>query len=221
MAKLINLLGKLHNSTKRKYSERMNDKKFSYMIKSKKYGFDYWDGARKFGYGGYKYIPGRLTPLAKKIIKKYRLNNSSKILDIGAGKGYLIYEIKKILPKIYVRGIDISRYAIKNSKPEIKKYLKYHKAQDNLGYKKNFFDLVISINCLHNLKIFDLFKSINQIQRISKSAYIVNESYRNEKELYNLQCWSLTAQAFFSKDEWEWIFTKNKYAGDYEFIYFE
>ncbi len=221
MPKLINLFGKIHKSTNRKYSDRMNDKKFSYMFISKKYGFDYWDGDRKFGYGGYKYIPGRLTSLAKKIIKRYKLNNNSKILDIGAGKGYLLYEIKKILPKIYVRGIDISRYAIKNSKPEIKKYLKYHKAQDNLGYKKNFFDLVISINCLHNLKIFDLFKSIDQIQRISKSSYIVNESYRNEKELYNLQCWSLTAQAFFSKDEWEWIFTKNKYSGDYEFIYFE
>ncbi len=221
MAKLINLFGKLHASTKRLYFERMNDKKIDCMIRSKKYGFDYWDGDRKFGYGGYKYIPGRLMPLAKKIIKKYKLNNNSKILDIGAGKGYLLYEIKKILPKIYVRGVDISRYAIRHSKPEIKKYLRYSKAQNNLGYKKNFFDLTVSINCLHNLKIFDLFKSINQIQKISKSSYIVNESYRNEKELYNLQCWSLTAQAFFSKDEWEWIYKQNKYKGDYEFIYFE
>ena len=220
MAKLINLFGTFHNSTKRSYSERMNNEKIECIIKSKKYGFDYWDGERKFGYGGYKYIPGRLTALAKKIIKKYKLNNNSKILDIGAGKGYLLYEIKLLLPSIYVRGIDISRYAIKNSQPTRKKYLKHQKAQDTLGYKNNFFDLVISINCLHNLQIFDLYKSLKQIQKVGKKSYIVNESFRNEKELFNLQCWSLTAQAFFSKIEWEWILKMNNYKGDYEFIYF-
>ena len=42
----------------------------------------------------------------------------------------------------------------------------------------------------------------------------------NEKELFNLQCWALTCQSFFSKDEWIWIFDEFGYKGDYEFIYF-
>jgi cyclopropane fatty-acyl-phospholipid synthase-like methyltransferase len=85
------------------------------MTISKKYGHDYWDGNRKFGYGGYKYIPGRWEQVAKKFIKKYKLNNQSKILDLGCGKGFLLFEIRKILPKIQITGIDISNYGLKNS----------------------------------------------------------------------------------------------------------
>ena len=68
----------------------INDKVFAMKV-AKKYGRDYWDGSRKFGYGGFKYLPGRLTPLAKKIIKIYGLNNKSKILDVGCGKKVIYY----------------------------------------------------------------------------------------------------------------------------------
>ena len=47
------------------------------------------------------------------------------------------------------------------------------------------------------------------------------ESYRNELELFNLQCWALTCQSFFSKEEWIWIFKEFKYKRHFEFIYFE
>ena len=102
---------------------------------AKKYNRDYWDGPRKFGYGGFKYLHGRLTPLAKKIIKTYGLNNKSKILDVGCGKGYLLYEIKKILPRINIVGFDISRYAIKFSKDEIKQYLFEYDARKKFKFK--------------------------------------------------------------------------------------
>ena len=93
------------------------------MTISKKYGYDYWDGNRKFGYGGYKYIPGRWKEVAKKFIKRYKLNNQSKILDLGCGKGFLLFEIREILPKIQITGIDISKYGLKNSKKEISQFL--------------------------------------------------------------------------------------------------
>ena len=83
------------------------------MIESKKYAFNYWDGKRKYGYGGYKYIAGRWKKVAKNLIKKYKLNNNSKILDVGCGKGFLLYEIKKLLPSIEVKGFDISKYPSK------------------------------------------------------------------------------------------------------------
>jgi len=191
------------------------------MTKARKFEKEYWDGPRRYGYGGYKFIPGLITPMAKRIIKIYKLNNSSKVLDVGCGKGFLLYEIKKILPNIHIYGFDISKHGLKYSKKEVKKYLYFADVKKKIKFKTNFFDLVISFNCLHNLEIFDLEKSLNEIERVGKKKFIVVESYRNSKELFNLQCWALTANAFFSKREWVWLFRKFKYSGDYEFIYFE
>ncbi len=210
-----------HKKTRRDYLGRMNDDKPKCMDRARKFEKDYWDGPRRYGYGGYKYIQNLQTPIAKKIIKEYKLNNNSKILDIGSGKGFLIYEIKKLLPGIKVRGFDVSRYGIKNSKKEIKKYLKVGDIKKKTSYKTKYFDLVFSFNCLHNLEIFDLKNALIEINRIGKKKFIVVESYRSSKELFNLQCWALTANAFFSKKEWIWILKEFKYSGDYEFIYFE
>ncbi len=198
----------------------MFEDKINSMIIARKFEKQFWDGKRKYGYGGYKYIPGLLKPLAKKIIKFYKLSNSSRILEIGCGKGYLIYEIFKILPKINIQGFDISKYAIRNSKKEIQKNLFVHKAEERYPYPKKHFDLVICINTLHNLQIHNLEKAFNEINRVAKKKYLVVESYRNEKELFNLQCWALTAEAFFSKKEWLWLFKRFKYNGEYELIYF-
>lgn len=210
----------LHNSTKRKYLDRMIDNKVFCMKIAKKYDQKYWDGNRRFGYGGYKYIPGRWTSVAQKLIKHYKLKSDSKILDVGCGKGFLLYEMLKIIPDLKIYGLDISNYALKKNfkNKNLKLYL--HKAEKKYPFKSNFFDLVISINTLHNLKIFDLKKAISEINRVGKKKYIVVESYKNDKQLFNLQCWALTCQTFLSKEEWQWLYKTLKYTGDYEFIYF-
>ena len=109
----------------------------------------------------------------------------------------LIYEIKKLRPDLNIVGTDISTYALKNAigKNKIKYYK--HRAQDKFKYKSKFFDLAISLGTLHNLELFDLKKSLEEIKRISKKSYIMVESYRNSKELVNLQCWALTCETFF------------------------
>ena len=219
--KKLNIVNSLHHSTKRNYIERMINNKVTCMKIAKKYEYDYWDGNRKHGYGGYKYIPGRWSPAAKRLIKEFKLTNKSKILDVGCGKGYLLYEIKKILPQIQVVGFDISKYGIKNSHPNIKRYLFNHDIKNKTKFKKNEFDLVISLGCFHNLKIFDLMNALKEIGRISKKAYIMVESYRNDKELFNLQCWALTCQSFFSDDQWEYILKNVNFNGGYEFIHFK
>lgn len=220
MGKNINIITPLHKKIKRDYLERMINDKVNCMKTAKKYDFDFWDGDRKFGYGGYKY-DGRYEIVAKKLIEEYNLKKDAKILDVGCGKGFLLYEFKKLLPDSEIRGFDISRYAVENSKEEIRSGLFVYNAKDNYPFKDKEFDLVFSITTLHNLKIFDLKNALKEIERVGKNKYIVIESYRNEQELFNLECWALTCQSFFSKDEWEWLFNEFKYNGDYEFIYFE
>jgi len=220
MNKLMNIVTPLHKKTKRDYLARMISDKIRCMQVAKLYGEDYWDGDRKYGYGGYKY-DGRWGVVARQLIDTYKLKNNAKILDVGCGKGFLLYELKKLLTKAEVKGFDISQYAIENAKEEIKPNLFVHKAQNPYPFKDKEFDLVISITTLHNLQIPELKPALKEIERVGKDKYLVVESYRNEAELFNLQCWALTAQAFFSIQEWVWLFKEFGYSGDYEFIYFE
>ena len=220
MGKLLNIVSLLHKKTQRDYIGRMTDNKVECMKVARKYGKDYWDGDRRYGYGGYKY-DGRWSVVAKKLIEIYNLKENARILDVGCGKGFLLYEFKKLLPKCKIAGFDISKYAIENAKEEIRGNLFVHKAQYPYKFDGKEFDLVISITTLHNLKINDLKSALNEVERVGKNKFVVVESYRNEKELFNLECWALTAEAFFSPEEWVWLYKQFGYTGDYEFIYFE
>jgi SAM-dependent methyltransferase len=217
MGKLLNIVTPLHESSKREYLARMLDNKVQCMKIAKKYGKDYWDGDRRYGYGGYKYIPGRWKPVAEDLIRIYDLKSGSKLLDIGCGKGYLMYEIKLLISDIEIIGLDSSDYGLENAKDEIKPYIFKNSAEAKLPYKNKEFDLVISLGTFHNLR----FPALNEMERVGKKKYLMLESYRNEKELFNLQCWALTAESFFDKEEWVWVYNHFGYTGDYEFIYFE
>lgn len=215
-----NYISDLHNSSKRDYLQRMTNNKVDCMKIARRFDKEFWDGERKYGYGGYKYIEGRWKKVAKELISDYNLTNKSKILDVGCGKGYLLYDLKKELNGLQVYGYDISAYAIENSHPEIKKNLFVHDAGKKLDFPNDYFDLVISLGTLHNLEISELKNSIQEIQRLGKKKYIMVESYRNEEELFNLQCWALTCKAFYSYNEWLWLYKEFGYNGDFEFIYF-
>ncbi len=222
--KYIDFLGNIHSSTKRNYLSRVTDKEFpKYKAAelAKKWDFDYWDGDRRICYGGYKYIPGRWKPLAEKLIEYYNLKPESKVIDIGCGKGFLLHELKLLLPELEIIGVDISEYAIKNSKPEVKNYLKLLNANDLSIYDNDYFDLAISLNTLHNLQCFDFEMALKETSRISNNQYIIVESYRNEFEKQNLLYWQVTCEMFCSPEEWEWWFNKCNYNGEYSFIFFE
>lgn len=220
MNKEVNFFTKLHTKTSRKYIDRMVDDKISCMRIAKEYGFDYWDGDRRYGYGGYKY-DGRWKETAREIIEFYNLDNNSKILDVGCGKAFLIFEIQKLLPGIKVVGFDISEYAIENAKQEIKSSLFVHNAKDIYPFGDKEFDLAFSLGVFHNLKIYELRNAVKEIERVSKQKYIMVEAYRDEAELFNLECWALTCESFFRPDEWVWLYNEFGYTGDFEFIYFE
>jgi len=219
MQELRNIITPLHIKTRRDYAGRMTNEKAACMKIAKEYGKDYWDGDRKYGYGGYHY-DGRWAPVAQALIATYHLSSSSKVLDVGCGKGFLLYELKNLLPGITVKGLDISSYAIENAKQEVKSCLFVHKAQDPYPFSDKEFDLVFSNTTLHNLYAHELKSALHEIERVGKNKYITMESYRNEQELFNLQCWALTCNSFYTPQEWAWLFKEFGYTGDYEFIYF-
>mgnify|MGYP001387235402 CR=1 FL=1 len=100
------------------------------------------------------------------------------------------------------------------------KSLRIYDATKKLPFKNNSFDLVISLGTLHNFSLSSLSKCIFEINRVGKKSYIMVESYRNDTELFNLQCWALTCESFFSETEWKWLYKEFNYSGDHEFIYF-
>jgi len=220
MGKLLNIVSNNHNKTEREYLPRMIDDKIDCMSIARQYGKDFWDGDRRYGYGGYRY-DGRWKTVAIDLIQYYRLTNSSRILDVGCGKGYLLYELNQLLPGVQISGFDTSHYAISHSKPEIRKDLFVYDAKNPYPFGDKSFDLIISLTTLHNFQIFDLKSALQEIDRTGKNKFICVESYRSVKELFNLQCWALTCESFFQPQEWIWLFKEFGYSGDYEFIYFE
>jgi ubiquinone/menaquinone biosynthesis C-methylase UbiE len=217
----VDFVSLIHKSTKRDYIGRVNEFPKAEAAKlAKKWSYDYWDGDRKTGYGGMRY-DGRWKKVAEAMAQHYNLTSKSKVLDVGCGKGFLLYDFTQVVPGIEVSGLDISEYAIQNSKEEIRSYLKVGNA-NQLPYESNHFDLVISINTLHNLLCFDMLSALKEIERVSKkNKYLCVESYRNEDEKANLLYWQLTCECFFTPEEWQWWFKQADYKGDYSFIYFE
>lgn len=220
--KEINFMEKLHKSTKRDYTERIvkYDKAQCAEV-SCKFGKDYWDGDRQYGYGGYKYMDGYWKPVAEAMVNYYGLPDDARILDVGCGKGFLLYELTKLLPKSEVFGIDISDYAVENAKEEVKAGIKVGNAT-SLPFEDSSFDYVYALGCLHNLYNFELFKALKEMERVSKlHKYTMQESYRNETEKINMCNWQLTQHSFYSVQEWIWFFNLAGYTGDYGFIFFE
>ena len=135
--------------------------------------------------------------------------------------GHLLYELTRVVPGLEVYGIDISAYALEHAKEEVRNRLRYGQAQE-IPFKDDKFDLVISLATLHNLKVFDLKKAVQEIGRVSKgNSYIMVESFRNDREEVNMLYWQLTCASYYSVEEWEWLYREWGYKGDYSFIFFE
>jgi len=217
----IDFIGKLHTSTKRNYVQRVVDyDKAECAEVATQWGKDYWDGDRRYGYGGMRY-DGRWRPVAEEIAKHYGLKAGDRILDVGCGKAYLLYEFTQAVPGVEVAGIDISEYGIQDAKPEVRPFLKVGNAVE-LPWPDKHFDFVISLNTLHNFYNYDLRRALQEIERVGKDKkYVVVESYRNEREKANLLYWQLTCRSFYTPKEWQWFMDESGYTGDLGCIYFE
>ena len=218
---VVNFLEQYQKSTQRDYVQRViEDDKAESADVARQWGYDYWDGERRYGYGGYSY-DGRWLPIAQTIAKHYGLKAGDKVLDIGCGKAFLLYELTNAVPGLEVAGLDISAYGIENAKEEVRPFLTEGHAHE-LPWPDDHFDFVFSINTFHNLEVFDLKRAVVEMERVGKkNKWLCVESYRNEREKMNLLYWQLTCMSFYNVDEWLWLLKEWGYDGDSGFIFFE
>ena len=210
----------LHTRSDRDYLSRVDAMKPSIMEVSSEFGFDYWDGDRSFGYGGYRYIEGLLDGFIDSMIDRYELSNSSSIIDLGCGKGFMLAELKKRLPGAKLLGLERSDYAISNAHEAVKANIKITDCRHALPFSDEEFDLAFSTGLIHNFQLGEAFSFLREIKRISRQSYFMTESYKTVTQMFNLQCWALTARTLVSTQDWRWLMDKAGYDRDYEFIYF-
>jgi ubiquinone/menaquinone biosynthesis C-methylase UbiE len=217
----LDFISPLHKKTTRDYLGRVNEfSKAEAATVARRFDRDYWDGDRKFGYGGMRY-DGRWRVVAEAMAKHYGLRAGDRILDVGCGKGFLLYEFTQVVPGVVVQGLDVSAYAVEHAKPEVQPNLQVGHAR-KLPFADKSFDLVVSINTLHNLYCFELDPALREIERVGRrDKFVCMESYRNETEKVNLLYWQLTCEAFCTPEEWQWWFQQTGYTGDHGYIFFE
>jgi SAM-dependent methyltransferase len=181
---------------------------------SRLYGYDYFDGHRKYGFGGYHY-DGRWIPVAKNIREHYKLNPGALVLDVGCAKGYLVHALYHEGMQAF--GVDISRYALRHCPTDIIGRISYGDILD-LCYPDNSFDLVISINTIHNIHESLISLCFKEILRVSKKhCFITVDSYYTEEQRKDFEAWCLTAKTHMYPEEWVKTFKENNYTGDYWF----
>lgn len=181
---------------------------------AKQFGKDYFDGHRNRGYGGYRY-DGRWIPVVKRFIEHYGLTANSSVLDVGCAKGFMLHDFLKVMPGIKVAGIDISQYGIDNAMQEVKPYVKVGNAKYLPGFGDKSFDIVISINTIHNLKLEECKQALREIQRVGKNAFITMDAWRDDEEKQRMRKWNITAETYMHVDDWKKLFEEVGYTGDY------
>jgi SAM-dependent methyltransferase len=200
---------------KRNLNARLESKSDESRRIGRKFGFDYFDGNRNHGYGGYSYNPKFWQPVIPTIVENYKITNSSSVLDIGCAKGFFLYDLRLAFPAVTISGVDISEYAIANSLPEIKPYLHVGNAI-KLPFQDKTFDFVISINTVHNLNRTDCATALLEIERVTRgNSFITVDAFRNQEEKARMEAWNLTALTIMSVDEWKEFFIEVGYTGDY------
>jgi ubiquinone/menaquinone biosynthesis C-methylase UbiE len=214
MGKEVDLLIK-YPKAKRDLTKRLESKSEEVRSIARKFDKEFFDGEREFGYGGFSYNPKYWSEVVKDFSNYYNLNDGSKILDVGCAKGFMLYDFYKLNSNFDLHGIDISKYAIDNSVSEVKNKLLVANAT-KLPYEDNFFDLVISINTIHNLEKDECATALKEISRVSKkNAFLTVDAYRNDDEKKRMDAWNLTAKTIMSVDDLIKFFGYNNYNGDF------
>lgn len=201
--------------TKRNLDERAQQKTEEDRAIARQFGKEFFDGDRRHGYGGFNYLPRFWQPVIPAFAKHFGLDANSSVLDVGCAKGFMLHDMAELIPGITVRGVDVSSYAIEHAIEDMKPFVSVADAK-KLPFPDKSFDVVISINTVHNLDREECGRSLREIQRVArKGAFITIDAYHNDEERKRMYDWNLTGRTIMHVDEWRRFFAENGYTGDY------
>lgn len=190
-------------------------------VVARRFDESFFDGDRVHGYGGYNYHPRFWQGTVKRLRDYYCLPEDASILDVGCAKGFMLHDFKELMPESNLRGIDISEYAISNAMDVVTNGIGVGDARE-LQFPDNCFDLVVSINTIHNLNLEDCKKSLREIQRVTKrNAFITVDAWYTDEGRQSFLDWNLTALTYMHADDWKVLFNEVAYGGDYYWFFAE
>ncbi len=182
---------------------------------ARRFGREFFDGERRHGYGGYRYHPRFWQPVVPQFARHYGLRAGSRVLDVGCAKGFLLFDLQQLVPGVRVVGLDVSEYALGESLPEVRPLVLRADARA-LPFPDRTFDLVISINTVHNLGLEECAGALREIERVGRGACFVSvDAWRNDEEKVRMESWALTARTLMHVDDWRRFFAEAGYRGDY------
>jgi len=182
---------------------------------ARRFGPEYFDGDRTEGYGGYRY-DGRWLAVARRIRDVYGIRAGHRVLDVGCAKAFLLHDLQTVVPGVAVVGVDVSAYALEQA-PETMRGRLVVGTAEALPFPPRSFDLVLSINVVHNLLQEACCEALREMERVSRGAKFVQvDSYCTENQRVALERWILTALTYFDPDGWRDVFREAGYTGDYD-----
>lgn len=181
---------------------------------ARQFGKAFFDGERRYGYGGYNYDPKYWAGVVRDFVEWY--GSVKSILDVGCAKGFMLYEFKQALPAVKIYGVDVSDYAITHAHPEVRDCIEHADARW-LPFPNKAVELAISINTIHNLDRKGVIQALRELQRVSQDAFISVDAYKTQAEREAMLQWNLTAQTILQVEEWRGLFKYVGYTGDYTF----
>jgi len=179
-------------------------------------GYDFFDGDRCYGYGGYRY-DGRWIPIVENMCCTYELDSSSKVLQIGSEKGFLLHDFLIVRPGIQVTGVEASSYARKNTMKEVQSFVVDAPYVD-LPFAEGTFDFVLALGPIYTLNLEDAIRCLKEIQRVGRGkSFVTLGSYMYEEDYWLFRHWTLLGTTILQPDEWKAVLEHVGYTGDYKF----
>ena len=201
--------------TKRNIDERAQSKSEEDRSIARQFGREFFDGDRRHGYGGFNYQARFWQPVVPTLQGHFGLDGHSSLLDVGCAKAFMLHDLAELIPGIQVKGVDVSAYAIENAIPDMRPHVQVADAV-SLPFPDAAFDVVISINTIHNLERTECAQALREIQRVTRrGAFITVDAYHDEDERKRMMDWNLTGRTIMHVDDWRAFFAENGYTGDY------
>lgn len=200
---------------KRNVDERGQHKTEEDRAIARRFDEAFFDGDRRHGYGGFSYHPRFWQPVVPTFQAHFGLAAGDSVLDVGCAKGFMMHDLAELIPGLVVKGIDVSRYAIDHAIEDMREHVQVADAR-SLPFPDDAFDVVISVNTIHNLVREECAQALREIERVARrGAFVTVDAYRDEAERERMLAWNLTAQTILHVDEWVALFEEVGYSGDY------